>query len=407
MARRGLAWVVLALTALILLLRFVPFIAEAAVRPSHGFHAYYTASRLFTAGISATRFYDDDWFRAATERIQPGANDIYNANMPTTGLLLLPLAGFEYVPARVIWTAFSLLILIAALAALAWDLGLRGLKLLFVALGLLVFQPVYAQFAYGQAYSLMTALLVLAWFGWRYDRDGWFGGAVGLMLVLKSAGWPLILLMLLQRRWRALAWAVGWVAGVILLSLPQIGLDSWLTYLEYLRQSTARPALMSPAYQSVGSLFKQLFVYDATWNPDPLLIAPAVASVLFAGSMMLVIGSSTLATRRDNDGWMFAAFVVIGVVFSPTSLDYHYLMLLVPILILASDMMGCSGGVQALFLLALLLMGMWASPDDLARLHPLLAYPRLYGALILWGLIIAHRLPMPLKPNLNRIESTR
>jgi hypothetical protein len=87
-------------------------------------------------------------------------------------------------------------------------------------------------------------------------------------------------------------------------------------------------------------------------------------------------------------------------------MDYHYLMLVVPVLILARDLERRSWVSVFLFVLAILLVGLWAEPEQLAQVHPLLAYPRLYGALILWGLVVAHRLPMPANPNLDRIEIT-
>jgi hypothetical protein len=75
---------------------------------------------------------------------------------------------------------------------------------------------------------------------------------------------------------------------------------------------------------------------------------------------------------------------------SPVSLDYHYVICLLPIAVLLSRLESASRGVQGgLLLFAALLIGVdlpYRSPRLADGWLALLAYPKLAGALLLWTL---------------------
>lgn len=376
---------------LLLLLRFTLFSISAATRPSHGFVAYYTAAQLVRRGANVNRFYDDDWFRAQTEAQQPAASDIYNVNLPTTALLLLPLAGLSYTGARVIWTLFNLVCLIGAGGWLLQQAGLRGLwGLGFIAFTLL-YQPLYANFRLGQAYVLLFGLLVMAWYGYRSRRPGILGVSLGLMLALKTAGillWPLLLI---RRRWRALMWGVASVLVVVLVSLPWLGLEAWQTYFHLLPGLNARPEMAVTAYQTQLSFVRHLFTFDARWNPAPLLPASALGIWLPWVSFAVLAGLSAYwAHTMQQADLVFAAFVVANVILSPVSVDYHYTLLLVPIAVLlawARTQMSRRLWIVLGAAISLIAADLpYRSLQQAEGARALLAYPKLYGAWLLWGL---------------------
>jgi hypothetical protein len=382
-----LAWLVVAILAA----RFLLFVAANATRPSDGFVAYYTAARLLREGEPVSRFYDNAWFRAQVARFEPGASDIYNVNPPTTALLLLPLAGLAYEPARAIWEVTNVLVLAASLGLLFWRLELRGFAGLAM-LGLVfVYQPLFANFQHAQAYVLLFGLLVLAWYGYRRERPVLFGVALGFMLILKTAAILLWLLPLVQRKWRALAVGIGVALAVVLASLPWVGLDAWRTYLPLMMSLPSHPEIAVTAYQTLPSLFRHLFIYDPQWNPAPLWSAPALGQVLpWLGLVAMLAVSVYAAIRGGDPDLAFVLFVIASVVLSPVSIDYHYTLLLLPIAILvawarrqASAWPWILIGAGALLIAANL---PYLSPRVAAGAMALLAYPKLYGACLLWAL---------------------
>ena len=87
---------------------FIYFIIENADKPTHGFATYYTSSHLLMEGKDVSKFYNDAWFSINVKRFVPQVYEIYHVNLPTTALLTLALAKFDYSTARIIWLIINL-----------------------------------------------------------------------------------------------------------------------------------------------------------------------------------------------------------------------------------------------------------------------------------------------------------
>ena len=88
----------------------------------------------------------------------------------------------------------------------------------------------------------------------------------------------------------------------------------------------------------------------------------------------------------------FGFFVLLGLIVSPVSADYHYVIALLPIGILLSQFRGQLRSWPGLILITGTLLIAADLPYRTARLTPgawaFFAYPKLYGALLLWGLAL-------------------
>lgn len=404
------------LFVLILALRFALFLGHV-VAPGRGitpgFVSYYTAARLVRDGAQVSRFYDDDWFAARTAMYERTVTDVFYHNPPTVALLLLPVAGFDHGTARRVLTAVSLLALAAALYLLLDGLAPRGPFALALVAVVLIFQPIFANFSFGQVYALLLALLAVAWHGYRRRQPAVLGVALGAMIVFKVAGALLPLLLLAQRRWRALAWAVASVLAVGLSSLPWLGVDAWRAYAGRLRDLGSRPELSVTAYQTQLGFIRHLLAFDPDWNPNPVFDAPAVAGAAVWLGFLGVVGVATylaVGSARalaslgggesarsgdysSTDDSVFGAFVVMSVFLSPLALDYHYVLLVVPFAIVAARSVERDSGWRAAILaLAVALVALdlpYRSPPLADGAWALLAYPKLYGAWLLWGLAVS------------------
>ncbi len=116
---------VLWIAAAMLGVRLAILVSQRVDEPAHGFVSHYAAARLLTEGADVTRFYDDTWFAEQVARFEPTVTDVFGANMPTMSLLMVPLAILDYRAARVVWTAVSLLLLIATSVWLVRSLNIR------------------------------------------------------------------------------------------------------------------------------------------------------------------------------------------------------------------------------------------------------------------------------------------
>jgi hypothetical protein len=366
-----------------------------AVRTSsNGFVAYYTAARLLAEGAGAARFYDDDWFRGQVARFEPRVLEIHSGNPPTMGLLLLPLAWADYRLARGSWIAATLLLLVGTAGWLVRRERLDGFWApAFLCIALLAY-PVRENISHGQAYVLAFALLTTAWQGYRTSRDGLLGVPLGVLLVTKTASLMLWPLLLVERRWRAVAWGAGTAAVLALAALPLTGMAAWTRYVPSAAEVPFAPARAVTAYQTQTGFFRHLLGPGGAAVGEPVISAPLVASVLSIAVALLLLGTSLRAAlRSERTASVFSAFVLLGLILSPVSSEAHYAMALLPLALLASELRARGVPLQGAAALAagavlIALPFPFRSPRLADGLLALLAYPRLYGALLLWALAL-------------------
>jgi hypothetical protein len=408
--------------AAVALAGYLLLVALPAARSGGSFAVYYIAASLLAHQPSAlARVYDDAWFAAQLGQINPpGVYDIFFYNPPTMSVLMLPLAGLAPQPARLIWTLLGLVWLLSGLLLLARGLALPMLWGLWAMPLALLYAPVAENLWAGQVYLLLFFLLCAVFWGlaqaddgrWTMDdialwivhrpssivsvgkRDAVAGLALGLMLALKFAGawlWPLLLL---AGRWRAVAWAGLFAVSSMLISLPLIGGSVWASFFALLPNSLTDPRRTVAAYQTITSLFSHLFVHDARWNPRPLADAPWLASALTAG---VWLGALALSARwaRDADQsrpLAIALCMALVVTNAPFAEGYHYTLLLLPLLVAGwwAWYARQSWRAWAILALAALLLGAplpYKAAQVQAGWWALAAYPRVYGAYLLWGWI--------------------
>jgi hypothetical protein len=402
LGRPGLAalWLMAALAAGAMLWRVL---LPSAAADTFGFASYYTSARLVMRGELDPRVYDNAWFQAQ-ERALGLRDDIYGHQPPTMALLMTPLAWLPPAPARAAWLALDVLWLALTgllAAASAATMGARAgpaAVALMVAL-VALYPPLRAELRYAQVYTLM-ALWYAAWlYGFAARRDWLCGAALAALAMAKLAGAPLWLVLLAARRWRAFAWAAGlWLAGLTL-TLPLVGADTWRAYLGgRTGDLAANPVFGVTALQTLVSLLRQLFVLDPQYTPAPLIHAPAVATIAWLALAAALVALTLAGARRAAPLLTGCAALCVVVPLQPAGEQHHYVLLLAPLfvaLIMARRLLALAPLAAALAAPgALLLLAPTYFLDNAAWAgwpRALLAYPRLYGALLLWAAFLLWR----------------
>jgi len=348
---------------------------------THGFGAYYSAARLLRTGQFSAQVYDPTYFRPivrADSRQQ--ADDIYHANPPTTSLMLWPLSFLSIENARLIWTVVNAVLLFGGLILLLFTFSPRPtlpVLALLASLGML-FQPALENIRLGQAYLLIFALFSIAVTAWsKLAKSNPLGGAaLALALVLKTAGWALLPVLIWQRRWRRLFWTVSVIGVILVMALPLFPPPVWQRYGQLLTETGSSAATCAAAYQTTRSLLCHLFVFDPVWSQTPLINLPWLAVILLISLALLTLGFILTFARRNEPLALIAA-LAWGVIFAPLGEQYHHTVMLIPLswLILHWDRLnnfnrGCLITAVCLYLLPL--------PGQNGLI--LLAYPRLFGA---------------------------
>lgn len=376
--------------AIILSIYFIYFSIKNAGKPSHGSASYYTASRLLLEGENVADFYDDDWFSSKVEDYVPGVYEIYLVNMPTTALVFLPIANFDYETAKIIWTIFNILLLTVVFGLIINKLNLEGAWLPSAFIILLAFQPLYSNIAFGQVYILIFFLLVLAWFAYESGNELLLGISIGLVFILKTAGIFLLILLVIKKKWRALLWFFAIVLFLFAVTLPIFGIESWSAYFNKLLDYSSSPTLSVTAYQTIHSFFHHFFVLDGQWNPAPLVNLPLLGkSMTIIFTLIILNVALIIAIKSKKSELVFGSFIIVGIILSPPSIDYHYMLMLIPIFILFDWLIkNPSVFLWSLFAISYLLIAAslpYISPKITGGIWAVFAYPKLYGAL---GLLV-------------------
>lgn len=349
---------------------------------THGFVAYYTASRLLASGELGPQAYDDQWFGARVQQFTTSTvREIFIPNPPTMSLMALPLARLDAQSARTVWLVASLAGFVAAIGSLTRFRARQTRDLTIPVVLLMMLAPaVFTNLRIGQGYLFVCALFTAAALMLARNRDGMAGVCLGLMLALKVSGIPLAAILVAQKRWTVLIAAVITAGALAVAITPFIDASMWAAFPLAIQSFIVRPAGSVTAYQTTLGLFRHLCVADPGWNPSPAAdcaaMAFAVPALINAAAILSTMVLASRATRREP--WLAAA-AALSVVTLPAAAEPHYALMAIPLALLRLS------SLETLAVGALLIVPLeWTAERFVAGWWSLLAYPRLYAGWLLW-----------------------
>jgi hypothetical protein len=225
-------------------------------------------------------------------------------------LASVPLALLPVTLASWLW----FFVLAGCVLAAMWILGVRDWRCLVLA----VTSPVVVHgLFYGNLTIVMVLLVALAW---RYrDQARWAGLALGAAIAAKLFVWPLVVWLLLTRRFKAAAWTAGTLLVLVLGAWALIGFEGFRDYPKLLRVVQDVYAVRSISLSTVASALGAS-------------VEVAVAAAAIAGFVCLAV-ASWLVRRADGDRRAFAVLVAACVIASPIVWPNYAGLLFVPIAI--------------------------------------------------------------------------
>ncbi|MDZ7732260.1 MAG: glycosyltransferase family 87 protein [Acidimicrobiia bacterium] len=237
----------------------------------------------------------------------------------------------DFDQAAVWWSFLSVAVFAVAWWALSRELGwawLAWLTPLFA-----WWFPLELHLRFGQWSILLFALVVAAWIGLRRDRDRLAGLALGAAVLVKLFPALLLLVVLVQRRFRALRWAVSAVvAGVVAAWVWRPTASS--TFVTDVVVDNSGRSNLAFGNASVRSFVSKLF--EGGPFIEPVVDAPGLVvplSFLAIGGVLALTGY-VLWASSDLD-LRFATVVVAMLALSPVTWVHAWVLLLLPLLVLA------------------------------------------------------------------------
>jgi len=240
----------------------------------------------------------------------------------------LPFVPFAVVPEKAAAIAFLILSIGAVLASL-WLLGVRDWRCYGASMLAL---PVFGALGVG---SIGPFLLLLCALGWRFRDRTVAGVPLAVAAAAKLFLWPLLVWLLVTRRFRALAASLVALAATLAIwaSIDPGGLRRYPDTVRLLNEVQRWKSY------SVQSLFISVHM-------------PASASELVAGAVAVAAVVALVLLRRRGDEITFGAAVVAALIATPILWNHYLVLLLVPIALARPRL-------SPLWLLPLVL---WATP---------------------------------------------
>jgi alpha-1,2-mannosyltransferase len=224
---------------------------------------------------------------------------------PLLAFLCSPLAFLPFVPAVTIFGVACAAALVLALRIV----GVRDWRVYGLALTSF---PFVASLGMGQPDGMLALGIALAW---RY-RSSWRGAAaLGIVIALKLLAWPLLLWLVLTRRFREAAIAAGVAVGGILGSWTLIGFAGLAQYGRLLDADATAFAIRS---HSVAAAALRLGTSQHAARLIAVLVAAAVAVVV-------------ARLGPDRDLALFTAALSFGLLASPIMWTHYVVALYVPL----------------------------------------------------------------------------
>lgn len=263
---------------------------------AYDFRGFWQAAQSIAAGHSP-------YPAASAVRVSRSLPINYFVYPPPIGLLLVPFGQLPFSVAAALFT----LILLAAVAASLWLLGVRDWRCFGAAFGCI---PVLLSIRLGAINPLLLLGLAASW-RWR-NRPVVVGTSVAAVVVAKLFLWPLAVWLLATRRFKAAAIAVGEGLLATAISWWAIGFAGFGQYPHLLGTLSKAEGVISYSLLGLG--------YDLGASVHLAALLPWAAAAV-AALVLLELGR-----RGTADHVVFTAAVAAALVATPI-LWLHYLVL--------------------------------------------------------------------------------
>jgi hypothetical protein len=273
----------------------------------YDFSAYYDAAvRLIAHGSP---------YQAETLNgpFRPGPGGLYLYS-PPLALLIVPMTWLGSDAATLAWFVGRVVLLAATCAVMPVP---RWVKL--ATLGVAAISPQFLHdLNLGNVSLVVTFLAVVAW---RFLDRPLSGVAIAASMALRPAMGAIWLWWLVRRRWVAALATLAALAAILVVSVPFVGLDSWLQYASVLR--------------NLGDTLGVERNLDFGSTALALGAPASIANLALIGGYILAIGAIVVSLRRDREIG-FAVTLMSTLLLTPLLWDHYLTNLIVPAALVAA-----------------------------------------------------------------------
>ncbi len=379
------------------------------------FPNYYTSGWIARTGNSVERLYDDGWFQQRIDSLGIHQQGKFSPFPPPTVLPFIPLSYLEPLAALRVVTVINLILVAASVIILARLFSFsRAESLLFV---LLSGWGLANCLRLGQLYIALSFSMLLGFSCYTKKRHTCAGVSYGLFVPIKYFPVVVLVYSIWKKESRLLIASFATILALCLLSLLVLGWEIHELFFrmvlgEHLQGNLTQQNPFSPAFQSFTSLFRRLFVFDATLNPNPFIASTLLFTLLRIASVLVPVFLTfhllvkwKKHTHEESASLAVALLCLLGLLIAPATATYHFLLLWLPVGILLSHFRATNNhkgfsATAVLYSSIGFLPYSFFHQFDGRGLATLVAYPRLFLVSVLFGVAYtAGRNAMHLREN--------
>jgi Glycosyltransferase family 87 len=195
----------------------------------------------------------------------------------------------------------------------------------------------------GQPYILVSSSCVLGYYAYLKGRPALAGVCFGLFSPIKYFPVVILIYFAFRREWRLV---LGGAAAILVVTSVSIGVLGWKVHEDFLfsvlgHHLVASISMQDPftaSFQSFDTLFRRLFVFDATLNPQPWIALPGLQGlsvIVTKASIFLVVIATLVKLARGALGNPTAPSVgllgILTLLLAPATATYHFVLLWLPV----------------------------------------------------------------------------
>jgi len=221
------------------------------------------------------------------------------------------------------------------------------------------------------------------------------GLCFGLFVPVKYFPVVLLIYFAFRKEWRVV---LGGACAILAVTLTSIGVLGWKIHEDFLSAILGNHLIgkidmqdpFTASFQSFDSLFRRLFIFDATANPQPLFALPLLQTIgVIVTKVSILLAAVVTIVKLARSGVATATAPSIGILgiltllLAPATATYHFVLLWLPVGLLVNYFIQERTPVCAYFILgAYALIGFFpyghTSVFEGRGGLTVLAYPRLF-----------------------------
>jgi len=256
---------------------------------------------------------------------------------PFEALLFLPLIGFSYIHAYLLWNLFNVVILCAIPVLLRDHIAiLRTHPLWFWVLVALAFFPVFITLLQGQDSIFLLLVFVLTFVSFKKNADFIAGCCLALGLFRFHMVLPFALILLLQGRKKAILGFSSVAACWFLISVGLVGWNTVIHYPQYVMQLEVAGAGGAISPGNMPTIHGLVDPVIATQLGK--ITSVVIVGILSALLVLICVFFRPNKNKQTNFDLSFALAVLITVLVSYHAYAHDLSVLLLPLLLVANHL---------------------------------------------------------------------